>query len=145
MRAVVQRVSRASVLVDGRQVGEIGPGLVVLLGVKKGDSLEEASWLADKCGNLRIFEDRRGDLNLSVRDIHGEVLVVSQFTLYADTRRGRRPSFSEACPRDQALGLYNAFIRFLQESGLRVEKGSFGEKMLVQILNDGPVTLIVES
>ncbi len=145
MRAVVQRVSRASVSVNGRPVGEIGPGLVVLLGVKKGDSLEEASWLADKCGNLRIFEDRGGALNLSVRDIHGEVLVVSQFTLYADTRRGRRPSFSEACPRDQALGLYNAFIRFLQESGLRVEKGSFGEKMLVQILNDGPVTLIVES
>lgn len=145
MRAVLQRVSGASVSVNGRKTGDIGRGLVVLLGVRRGDTEKEARWLAEKCLNLRLFEDRHGGLNLSLRDVAGEVLVVSQFTLYADTKRGRRPSFTEACPRDEASDLYNAFIRFLEESGLRVEKGQFGEKMLVEILNDGPVTLIVES
>ncbi len=145
MRAVLQRVSRASVSAGGRKIGEIGPGFAILLGVRRGDTEEEASRLAEKCLNLRIFEDQRGDLNRSVRDVGGEVLVVSQFTLYADTKRGRRPSFTEACPREEALGLYNAFIEFLKESGLRIENGRFGEKMVVEILNDGPVTLVVES
>lgn len=145
MRAVLQRVSRASVSVGGRKTGEIGRGLVILLGVKRGDTEKEASWLAEKCLNLRIFENRKGHFSLSVRDVAGDVLCISQFTLHADTRRGRRPSFSEACPSDEALGLYDAFIKSMEESGLRIEKGRFGEKMVVEILNDGPVTLIVES
>ena len=144
MRALLQRVSRASVSVRGEKTTEIGPGLVILLGVKKGDTEREASRLAAKCLNLRIFGDRDQALNLSVRDVKGEVLVVSQFTLYANTERGRRPSFSDACPSAEALGLYNAFIGFLKDSGIRVEKGRFGEKMVVDISNDGPVTLMVD-
>lgn len=144
MRAFLQRVGRASVSVRGEKTAEIGPGLVILLGVKKGDTEGEASRLATKCLNLRIFGDRDQALNLSVRDVKGEVLVVSQFTLYANTERGRRPSFSDACPSVEALGLYNAFIGFLKDSGIRVEKGRFGEKMVVDISNDGPVTLMVD-
>ncbi|MBL7074487.1 D-tyrosyl-tRNA(Tyr) deacylase [candidate division KSB1 bacterium] len=145
MRVVLQRVKGASVSVYGKVVGEIGRGLVLLMGVKEGDGEKQALTLAEKCLNLRVFEDEKGKMNLSVRDIGGEILAVSQFTLYGDCRKGRRPSFVEAAPPQVAAFLYNKFIECLSESGLRVEKGVFGAKMLVNIQNDGPVTLVLES
>lgn len=145
MIAVVQRVSSASVEVDNKIVGEIGRGLVVLLGVAKGDGESDSDYLAEKILNLRIFEDDAGKMNLSLLNIKGEALVVSQFTLLGDTKKGRRPGFDLAAPPDLAEPLYERFIEKIRDSGIKVSKGVFGAKMLVRINNDGPVTFIVES
>lgn len=145
MKALVQRVTRASVTVGNKEVGKIGEGLVVLLGVGRDDSEEDARYLADKVVNLRIFSDEGGRFSLSALEKRGGVLVVSQFTLLADTRKGRRPSFTEAAPPDKARELYESFVREVRSSGLQVETGIFQEHMVVDICNDGPVTLLVES
>lgn len=145
MRAVVQRVKKASVSIDNKVVGEINQGLVVLLGVRNGDREEDARFLADKCVNLRIFADEAGKFNLSALDLGGEVLAISQFTLYADTRKGRRPSFIEAAPPELSEPLYEKFVAYLKLKGLKVATGEFGALMLVEIYNDGPVTIILES
>ncbi len=145
MRLVLQRVRRAQVKVDDQSVGKVGRGLVVLIGVRNGDGEEDARYLAGKVANLRIFEDESGRFNLSTLDVGGGVLVVSQFTLYGDCRKGRRPSFTQASPPEEAQRLYERFVSFLREEGLRVETGIFGAKMLVEIENQGPVTLILES
>jgi len=137
-------VRKASVSVGGEVVGAIGPGLVVLLGVKTGDTEAEARWLANKIANLRIFSDQEGKFNLSALDVGGEALVVSQFTLYGDARKGRRPSFIEAAPPEVAEPLVEKFVEFLRAKGLKVETGRFGAIMLVEIHNDGPVTIILE-
>ncbi|MDA8218767.1 MAG: D-aminoacyl-tRNA deacylase [Dehalococcoidales bacterium] len=144
MRAVLQRVTEASVSVDEEVIAEIGPGLVVLLGIGPGDGDEQARALAEKVANLRIFADEAGRFNLSALDSSAEVLVVSQFTLYADTRRGRRPSFTEAALPDQAEPLIERFVGYLQVAGLRTATGRFGVNMLVKIWNDGPVTISLE-
>jgi D-tyrosyl-tRNA(Tyr) deacylase len=144
MRAVVQRVCQASVTVDDDTVGKIGPGLMILLGVTHDDGPAEADWLARKIVGLRIFEDREGKLNLSLLDVEGEALVVSQFTLYGDTRKGRRPSFVAAAQPEIAAPLVERFASTLRKHGVRVESGIFGAHMMVEIHNDGPVTLIVE-
>ncbi len=145
MRAVIQRVSSGSVSISGKVVGKIGKGLVILLGVKNGDIESDAKFLADKCINLRIFTDEEGKFNLSALDVKGELLAISQFTLYGDTRKGRRPSFIEAAPPEISEPLYEKFIEYLKESGLTVATGEFGAMMLVEINNDGPVTIIAES
>lgn len=144
MRALLQRVSRAAVRVDGRTVGTIEGGLVVLLGVRDGDTTAEARWLADKLVGLRIFEGESGKFDLSLDDVGGALLVVSQFTLYADTRKGRRPSFSAAARPEIAEELYDWFVSYLRESGHVVETGVFGAMMDVELVNDGPVTIMVE-
>jgi D-tyrosyl-tRNA(Tyr) deacylase len=145
VRAIVQRVTKASVAVDGEEVGRIGRGLVILLGVRNGDTAEDARYLADKCAHLRIFSDEESKFNLSCRDVAGEMLVVSQFTVYGDLRKGRRPSFTDSAPPEIAEPLYQRFIANLRELGLNVAEGVFGAMMLVEIHNDGPVTLILES
>jgi D-tyrosyl-tRNA(Tyr) deacylase len=144
MRAVVQRVSQASVTVDGKVVGTIGPGLVILLGVTHGDGPAQADWLASKVAGLRVFEDSAGKMNLSLLDVEGQALVVSQFTLYGDARKGRRPSFVDAAPPEMADLLIQRFAETLRQRGILVEMGVFGAHMLVEIHNDGPVTLILE-
>lgn len=144
MRAVVQRVSRASVTVAGKVVGNIGRGLVILLGVTHDDETTEADWLARKIVGLRIFEDKAGKLNLGLLDVEGQALVVSQFTLYGDARKGRRPSFVDAARPELAEPLIQRFADTLQQHGVHVEMGVFGAHMLVEIHNDGPVTLILE-
>ncbi|HEY8496318.1 MAG TPA: D-aminoacyl-tRNA deacylase [Limnochordales bacterium] len=141
MRAVIQRVRSASVQVDGQVVGRIGRGLLVLLGVGQGDGEADAALMADKVAGLRIFEDDQGKMNLAPADVGAEFLVVSQFTLYGDIRKGRRPSFTEAAPPERARALYERFQELLRARGFRVESGVFGAKMLVQLENDGPVTL----
>ena len=145
MKALVQRVSRASVSVNDRIVGKIGPGLVVFLGVAQGDSKEDASYLANKVVNLRIFADEASKFALSALDTRGDILIVSQFTLLADTRKGRRPDFTAAAPPDLAKELYGFFVEQLRTTGLKVETGLFQEHMLVEIHNDGPVTISLES
>lgn len=145
MKALVQRVSRASVSVDKDIVGEIGQGLVVFLGVALDDSREDARYLANKVANLRIFEDEASKFALSALEIGGDILVISQFTLLADSRKGRRPSFTEAAPPDMAEELYEFFVEQVRSTGLKVETGLFQEHMLVEIHNNGPVTLLVES
>ena len=145
MRAVVQRVLRASVSVDGQTVGEIGPGLLVLLGVGRGDSEADADLLADKVVNLRIFPDQAGQMNRSVLDTGGGVLVVSQFTLLGDARKGRRPSYLEAAPPEEANRLYGYFAAKLRESGLQVAEGVFRAMMEVAMVNQGPVTILLDS
>lgn len=145
MRLVIQRVSKASVTPDGLFANSIGRGLVVLAGFTHDDTEEDVRLLAKKCLDLRIFEDQAGKINLSVRDIKGGLLVVSQFTLYADVRRGRRPSFTQAAEPKKAEELYNRFVEVLKQSGLEVQTGSFGAKMSVEIHNDGPVTIIMHS
>ena len=145
MRAVVQRVSEARVQVDGRVVGEIGPGLCVLLGVGREDTDAEAVLLADKITHLRIFADDKGHMNLSVREVQGAVLVVSQFTLFGDTRRGRRPSFVEAAPPEEANRLYRVFVGAVKATGLPVAEGVFRAMMQVSLVNDGPVTLWLDT
>ena len=145
MKALVQRVSRAAVTVGDKEVGRIGEGLVVLLGVSRDDSEEDARYLADKVVNLRIFSDAAGRFSLSALEKRGDILVVSQFTLLADTRKGRRPSFTKAAPPAQARELYESFVTEVRSSGLRVETGIFQEHMVVDICNDGPVTLLLES
>lgn len=145
MRAVIQRVSEASVAVDGRVVGAIGRGLLILLGVGIGDGEAEARLLAEKSANLRIFPDEEGRFNRSLLDIGGEALVVSQFTLYADTRRGRRPSFSDAAPPEIAAPLVETFANELRRLGVPVSTGQFGAMMRVALVNDGPVTILLDS
>lgn len=144
MRAVMQRVRRGKVSVEGRAVAEIGPGMVILLGVGHDDSEENARLLAEKLVNLRVFEDDQGKMNLSVRDVGGAAIVVSQFTLYADTRKGRRPSFIDAALPDAARPLVDRFARLLRELGVPAQTGEFGAHMLVEIENDGPVTIVLE-
>jgi D-tyrosyl-tRNA(Tyr) deacylase len=145
MKALVQRVSRASVSVNERIVGRIGPGLVVFLGVAQGDSKEDATYLANKVANLRIFAAESSHFSLSALDTRGDILIVSQFTLLGDTRKGRRPDFTEAAPPDLAKQLYEFFVDQVRATGLKVETGLFQEHMLVEIHNDGPVTISLES
>lgn len=145
MRAVVQRVSEAAVQVDGRVVAAAGRGLLVLLGVGQGDCERDADYLADKTVNLRVFPDPAGQMNLSALDVKGEILVVSQFTLYGDCRRGRRPGYAGAAPPELAEKLYGYYVSRLRERGLRVEQGVFRASMEVALVNDGPVTLLLDS
>jgi D-tyrosyl-tRNA(Tyr) deacylase len=145
VRAVVQRVSSARVEVDGEATGSIGRGLLVLLGVGQGDTEKQAAWLAEKTASLRIFEDDAGKMNLSVQDIGGSILVVSQFTLYGDCRKGRRPSFTDAAPPDLADRLYQFFVSHLRALGVPVETGVFQAKMEVHLVNDGPVTIWLDT
>ena len=145
MRALVQRVLRASVLVDEELHSEIGPGLLVLIGVKGADRDWEAQRLADKIANVRLFADDSGQMNRSILETGGEVLVVSQFTLYGDTRRGRRPSFADAARPEAAEPLVNAVVDRLQHFGIAVETGVFGVHMNVELSNDGPVTILIET
>lgn len=145
MRALLQRVTEARVTVDGRVTGEIGAGLLVLLGVSKLDTEADAEFVAQKVLNLRIFEDEQGKMNRSLLDTGGAMLVISQFTLYGDCRKGRRPSFDDAAPAEQARELYQHFVAVARRSTLRVETGVFQAHMAVSLVNDGPVTLIVES
>ena len=145
MRAVVQRVSQASVEVDGETVGRIGDGLLVLVGTARGDAAEDARTLAEKVVNLRIFEDLQGKMNLSVLDVSGGVLAVSQFTLLGDCRKGRRPSFVEAMEPREAERLFEGFVERVSELGPEVETGRFGAMMEVNLTNNGPVTLMLDS
>lgn len=145
MRAVVQRVQAARVEVGGEPVGEIGPGLAVLIGVTGTDALADARVLAGKVAGLRVFADHAGAMNLSVRDVGGSVLAVSQFTLYGDARRGRRPSFTRAAPPETAEPLVEEVVRLLREEGLEVSTGRFGAHMSVHLINDGPVTIVLET
>ena len=144
MRLVIQRVKKASVSVNGNVVGQCGHGLCILAGVRVGDTEAEAKWLAQKAAGLRIFEDGEGKMNRSIIEISGGALVVSQFTLYADSRKGRRPSFIDAELPDKAEPLVQKFVDFLRAEGVLVETGVFGAEMLVEIHNDGPVTIILE-
>ena len=145
MKALLQRVTRASVSVGGEVVGRIGRGLVVFVGVASGDTEKDAQYLAQKTVSLRIFSDEEGRFNLSALDIKGELLVVSQFTLLADTRKGRRPSFIEAAPPAQAEEIFERFVEQARATGLRVETGRFQQYMQVEIHNDGPVTILLDS
>ena len=145
MRAVVQRVSRATVSVGDEVTGEIGVGLLVLLGVGVGDTRAEADYVVGKIVGLRIFEDAAGKMNLAVADVGGAVLVVSQFTLYGDVRRGKRPSFDAAAPPEQARELYEYFVEKVRAAGLRCETGRFRETMRVELVNEGPVTILLDS
>lgn len=145
MRAVVQRVTGSRVTVDGEPVGAIGPGLLVLLGVKAGDSEADVQYLAEKIANLRIMADEQGKMNRSVRETGGQVLVVSQFTLYGDCRKGRRPSYDKAARPEEANALYERFVAELRCLGLSVQTGRFQAMMQVELVNDGPVTLLLES
>jgi D-tyrosyl-tRNA(Tyr) deacylase len=145
MRALVQRVKKASVTIDGREVASIGQGLVVLVGISRSDSPSEAHRLARKCWELRIFPDGSVNMSRSVREVGGSILVVSQFTLYADTSRGRRPSFTEAAPPQDARILYEEFCKALQDLGADLHTGRFGAMMEVELVNDGPVTIMLES
>lgn len=144
MRVLLQRVRRGAVRVDNEIVAEIGRGLVILVGVGPDDGEEEARYLAEKAANLRIFEDKEGKINLSLLDVDGEALVVSQFTLYADTRKGRRPSFTDAASPEVASPLVDRFAELLAEQGAPTQTGEFGAHMLVEIANDGPVTIWLE-
>lgn len=144
MRALLQRVSNASVKVQDKVISQIGKGLVVLLGVGHGDGEEQARFLAEKIANLRIFEDEHGKTNLSVLDVQGDAIVVSQFTLYADSRKGRRPSFTEAALPEVASPLVDRFVEALRGHGVPTQTGQFGAHMLVEIHNDGPVTIWLE-
>lgn len=145
MRAVIQRVSRASVKVEGKTVGEIGPGLLVLLGIARDDAEADADYLAEKIAGLRIFEDAGGKMNRSIADMGGSVLAVSQFTLFGDVRRGKRPSFDAAARPELARPLYQHFVAKLRSSGLACETGKFQAIMEVALVNDGPVTILLDS
>lgn len=145
MRVVVQRSKEAKVTVDGEITGSITQGFVLLVGVTHDDQKEDAAYLADKVANLRVFEDEAGKMNLSLLEVGGEILSVSQFTLYGDCRKGRRPNFMDAARPEHAAAIYEAFNTFLREKGLKVETGVFGAMMDVSLINDGPVTLIIDS
>ena len=145
MRAVVQRVSRAKVTVNGQATGEIGPGLLVLLGVGQNDAEADADYLAEKVAGLRIFEDAEGKMNRAVGESGGAVLAVSQFTLYGDVRRGKRPSFDTAARPEQARRLYDCFVEKIRSAGLRCETGQFQQMMQVELVNEGPVTILLDS
>lgn len=145
MRLILQRVTAGKVSVGGKTIAEISQGLVILLGVAPADSEQQARTLAEKTANLRIFEDEQGKMNRSILDIKGSALVVSQFTLYADARKGRRPSFTDAALPDQARPLVQRFVELLQAQGVPAQTGAFGAHMLVEIANDGPVTILLEA
>ncbi len=145
MRAVVQRVSLGEVTVEEKITGSIGKGFVVLLGVGQGDTQKDADYIADKVANLRVFEDEQGKMNLSLSDVGGSVLAISQFTLYGDCRKGRRPGFTQAADPDQAKTLYDYFTERLRQQGFEVQEGIFQADMLVKIYNDGPVTMLLDS
>ncbi|WP_027360204.1 D-aminoacyl-tRNA deacylase [Desulforegula conservatrix] len=145
MKAVIQRVKKAMVEVDGEITGKIGPGILVFLGVGDEDSIKEVDWMADKISGLRIFEDETGKMNLSLMDVEGSALVVSQFTLYGDCRKGKRPSFASAAKPEIANALYEDFIKNFRLKGINTETGRFQAMMDVSLVNDGPVTLIIES
>lgn len=145
MRAVIQRVSYASVKVDGEIVGKINQGFLVLLGIKNGDTTKELDWLSNKISGLRVFEDENGKMNKELKDINGDMLIVSQFTLYGDCIKGKRPSFIEAARPEIAIPLYERFLDNISNLGIHVEKGIFGADMKVELLNDGPVTLIIDT
>lgn len=145
MRVVIQRVSRASVTVDAKIIGEIEKGFLVLLGITHTDTESDARWLAEKVAGLRLFEDENGKMNQDLDQVGGSILVVSQFTLYGDAQKGRRPSFVDASGPEHAIPLYEAFINALRALGITVATGQFGAMMQVELVNDGPVTLIVES
>ncbi|ETX08308.1 D-aminoacyl-tRNA deacylase [Candidatus Entotheonella palauensis] len=145
MRALIQRVSEAQVIVEGETVGAISPGLLVLLGVQHDDTMDDVKYLASKLITLRIFEDAEGKMNCDLRERNGAVLVVSQFTLYADCRKGRRPSFVRAAPPALAEQLYEAFVTAIDQQGVPVATGRFGAQMQVRLVNDGPVTILLES
>jgi len=145
MRAVVHRVSRAQVTVNGEITGQIGLGLLALLGVGRDDTEADAIYLAEKIAGLRVFEDNQGKMNRSVQDVEGSVLAVSQFTLYGDVRRGKRPSFDAAAPPEKARQLYDFFVEQIRAAGLRCETGRFQEMMKVELLNEGPVTILLDS
>jgi D-aminoacyl-tRNA deacylase len=145
LKALLQRVTQASVTISGEIVGRIGNGLVVLVGVACGDTPQDAQYMAQKTAGLRIFSDSQGKFNLSALDVKGELLVISQFTLLADARKGRRPSFTDAAPPVQAEELFNSFVTGIRTTGLKVETGRFQQHMLVEIHNDGPVTIMLDS
>lgn len=145
MRAVIQRVKHSSVTVDGKILGEIGNGLLVLLGVTHTDTEKEVNWMASKVKDLRIFEDAEGKMNLGLEDIKGELLVISQFTLYGNCIKGRRPGFTEAARPDLAEPLYEKFLEKCRSFGIKTECGKFGADMKVELLNDGPVTMIIDT
>ncbi|WP_315108246.1 D-aminoacyl-tRNA deacylase [Clostridium intestinale] len=145
MRAVVQRVKRSSVKVNGETIGEISKGINVLVGITKDDNDEDLKYIKEKIFNLRIFSDENDKMNLSVKDVKGELLIISQFTLYGDARKGRRPSFIEALGGEEAVKLYNDFIELCKTEGLKIQTGEFGADMEVEIINDGPVTLLLDS
>ena len=144
MRAVVQRVKRGNVTVDGQTIARIDRGFVILVGVARGDTAETAKWLAKKCAGLRVFEDNDGLMNLGLADVGGKAIVVSQFTLYGDCSRGKRPSFTDSAPGEVAEPLYGVFVEAMRSEGIEVSTGKFQAKMQVDIANDGPVTLILE-
>jgi len=144
MKAVIQRVKKASVSVDGKVVGRINTGLMVLLGIHENDTINELQWIADKILKLRIFDDSDGKMNISVKDVDGDILLVSQFTLYGDLKKGTRPSYIEAARPEVAIPLYEKMIELLKMDGLRVETGIFGAMMDVELINSGPVTIILE-
>jgi D-tyrosyl-tRNA(Tyr) deacylase len=145
VRAVLQRVSKAEVSVGGKTLGRIGHGFVILLGVARGDSEDDAAFIADRALKMRVFADSEGKMNLALDKVDGELLVVSQFTLLADTEAGRRPSFSAAAPPEEARRLYEHFLSLVRRAGVKVETGEFGAMMAVAMVNDGPVTLILDS
>jgi D-tyrosyl-tRNA(Tyr) deacylase len=145
MRAVVQRVSEASVTIDGVIKGEIQKGFMVLLGVEEADGAEDVAYLVKKISKMRVFEDEAGKMNLSLKEVGGSILSISQFTLHADTRKGNRPSFTQAAKPKKAIPLYDAFNQGLREEGLVVETGEFGADMKVSLINDGPVTIMIDS
>ena len=145
MRALVQRVSHASVTIDGKETAKIGPGFLIFLGIHENDTEADAQYLVKKCCGLRIFEDGDGKMNLSVKDVAGSFLVVSNFTLYGDCKKGYRPNFMQAARPEKAVPLYEAFVAGVRENGIPCETGTFGADMKVSLLNDGPVTVLVES
>ena len=145
MRAVVQRVTSSSVSVDGKVIGAIGKGFNVLIGIAKDDTMDDLNYIKDKILNLRDFQDQNDNMNLSLLDVEGDILAISQFTLYGDCRKGRRPNFMEALGGDEAIKLYDEFVKMLKATGLKVETGEFGADMKVEIHNDGPVTILLDS
>lgn len=145
MRAVVQRVTSSAVVVDGETIGKIDKGLNVLIGICKDDTLDDLKYIKEKLINLRIFQDEQDKMNLSILDVKGDILAISQFTLYGDCRKGRRPNFMEAMGGEDAKELYDKFVLMLKETGLKVETGKFGADMKVEINNDGPVTILLDS
>jgi len=145
MKSVIQRVSHASVTINEEIKGEINQGFLVLLGITHNDTEKDVKWMVDKISGLRVFEDENGKMNLSLEDVKGELLIVSQFTLYGDAKKGRRPSFIEAARPEKAIPLYEKFVALAKEKGVKVATGEFGADMKVNLLNDGPVTLIIDS
>ena len=145
MRAILQRVLNASVKVDGKTIGEIDKGLLVFLGVGEGDTEKDLKYIADKCIGLRIFSDEEDKMNLSLTDVGGQMLVISQFTLYGDCRKGRRPSFTSSMEPVKAKEMYECFIKYVEETGIKTAHGEFGADMKVELINDGPVTLMLDS